>query len=80
MAICFYKVASKHIDIIFSWLAKPYIKEFWDNSQEHKDDIINFAQPGKDRSNYFNGAFTYWVASHEHNYFALRTGLTHVKL
>ncbi len=59
--IYFEKVSNKHQDIIFSWLAEPHMQEFWDNSQEHKDDIVNFIQGRKTPSNYFNGIFTYWV-------------------
>ena len=42
MNIHFEKAALKHIDIIFSWLQEKHIQEFWDNSQNHKDDILDF--------------------------------------
>lgn len=35
--------------------------EFWDNSQEHKDDILNFIH-GK-KQHYFYGTTQYWVGS-----------------
>lgn len=35
--------------------------EFWDNTQEHKDDIINFINGRKQY--YFYGATKYWVGS-----------------
>ena len=60
-SISFEKVTAKHKDIIFSWLAEPHMQEFWDNSQEHKDDIITFVNGRITPSNYFNGIFTYWI-------------------
>ncbi len=59
--ISFEKVNASHRDIIFQWLAEPHVVEFWDNSQEHKDDIINFIDGRQHPSNYFGGIFTYWV-------------------
>ena len=37
--ISFEKASIKHQDMIFKWLAEPHMQEFWDNSQEHKDDL-----------------------------------------
>lgn len=48
-----------HQQIIFDWLTKPHIMEFWDNSPEHKDDILNFIY-GR-RQTYISGATNYWV-------------------
>lgn len=59
--IVFEKAASKHQDIIFAWLAEPHMVEFWDNTQEHKDDILNFINGRK--QHYFYGTTKYWVAS-----------------
>lgn len=59
----FEKASAKHQAIIFQWLAEPHMQAFWDNSQEHKDDIINFIEGRKIPSTYFNGIFTYWVGS-----------------
>ncbi|HRD70403.1 MAG TPA: hypothetical protein PK657_09675 [Legionella sp.] len=42
MSIHFEKANLNHIPMIFEWLAQPYIQEFWDNTQGHKDDILNF--------------------------------------
>lgn len=39
----------------------PHVKEFWDNSQAHKDDILNFMNRKKEPSDYFGAIFTYWV-------------------
>jgi RimJ/RimL family protein N-acetyltransferase len=62
-SITFEKASLKHKDIIFNWLAEPHMVEFWDNSQEHKDDILNFIDGRKVKSTYFNGIFTYWIGS-----------------
>jgi RimJ/RimL family protein N-acetyltransferase len=61
MKIQFEKVNQTHITTIFQWLEEPHIKEFWDNSQAHKDDIINFVEGRKTPSNYCGGLFTYWI-------------------
>ena len=57
--IHFEKVTGAHLDTIFSWLTEPHMMEFWDNSQEHKDDILNFIQ-GKPQT-YFAGTTQYWI-------------------
>ena len=59
--ITFKKANKDHQAIIFLWLNSPHIIEFWDNSQEHKDDIINFINGRKESSNYFDGVISYWV-------------------
>ncbi|MEG8230494.1 GNAT family N-acetyltransferase [Candidatus Rickettsia tasmanensis] len=48
-----------HKEIIFNWLEEPHIKEFWDNSQEHKNDILNFITGRK--QHYFCGTTNYWI-------------------
>jgi RimJ/RimL family protein N-acetyltransferase len=63
MRIHFEKVTNAHLDTIFNWLAEPHVMEFWDNSQEHKDDILNFVNGRKDHSNYCDGKYVYWVAN-----------------
>ncbi|MCH9620887.1 MAG: Aminoglycoside N(6')-acetyltransferase type 1 [Chlamydiia bacterium] len=57
----FKKASISHKDLIFSWLAKPHIQEFWDNSSEHKEDILIFLEGRKKTSTYFKGSFTYWI-------------------
>ena len=47
------------------------MQEFWDNSQEHKDDIINFAEGRKTPSSYAKGQYVYWIASYEAEPFAM---------
>lgn len=59
MIIRFEKAALSHQKIIFDWLAEPHMQEFWDNSQEHKDDIVNFIH-GRPQ-HYFCGTTHYWV-------------------
>ncbi len=63
MKITFEKATYSHKQTIFTWLEEPHIKVFWDNSQEHKDDIINFLDGRKTKSNYFDGIFSYWIGS-----------------
>lgn len=48
---------------ILTWLDEPHIREFWDNSQEHRDDIVVFMNGRKKPSPYYDGMFTYWVGS-----------------
>ena len=40
--ITFEKATFTHKETIFSQLAEPYVQEFWDHTQGHKDDILNF--------------------------------------
>ncbi|CZI42373.1 TPA: GNAT family N-acetyltransferase [Legionella pneumophila] len=70
-SIYFEKVTQQHQKTIFSWLAEPHMQEFWDNSQEHKDDIITFINGRVTPSNYFNGIFTYWVGVVDNDPFCL---------
>lgn len=69
--ITFRKVSLQDKDIIFRWLGEPHVSEFWDNSQAHKDDIINFMQGRKEPSNYAKGRFVYWVGLYDGNPFSL---------
>ncbi len=41
MNIHFEQANLTHKEIIFNWLEETHIKEFWDNSQEHQNDIMN---------------------------------------
>ncbi len=61
--IQFEKVNLKHQKDIFEWLKEPHMQEFWDNSQGHKDDILNFMNGRTEPSNYFKGMNSYWVGS-----------------
>lgn len=58
-----FKLVDKNDEtIIFSWLAEPHVQEFWDNTQRHKDDILNFMGGRKEPSNYCDGKYMYWIA------------------
>lgn len=61
MTIQFEKASHQHQKIIFEWLEEPHVKEFWDNSEAHKDDILHFMNGRKAPSSYFGGIFTYWI-------------------
>lgn len=63
MNILFEKANLNHIDTIFQWLAEPHMIEFWDNSKEHKKDILNFIHGEK--QHYFEGTTVYWIGSVE---------------
>jgi hypothetical protein len=55
--IHFEKASIKHQNIIFQWLAEPHMQEFWDNSPEHKEDILIFINGRMTPSNYFKGIY-----------------------
>lgn len=59
MTIRFEKASISHITLIFSWLTEPHMMEFWDNSPEHKEDILNFIH--NKQQTYFAGTTQYWV-------------------
>lgn len=59
--ITFEQLSHAYKDTLFNWLSEPHMQEFWDNSQEHKDDIINFINGRVTPSLYFDGVFTYWI-------------------
>lgn len=61
MNIHFEKATLAHKNIIFEWLDKQHVREFWDNSPEHREDIELFLRGRKETSNYFDGIFTYWI-------------------
>jgi predicted acetyltransferase/8-oxo-dGTP pyrophosphatase MutT (NUDIX family)/RimJ/RimL family protein N-acetyltransferase len=69
--IIFEKVSKEHKLAIFSWLAEPHVQEFWDNTQDHKDDILNFMEGRKTSSFYCGGKYVYFVAKKENHPFAL---------
>lgn len=71
MSIHFEKANINHIDIIFNWLTEPFVQEFWDNTQGHKDDILNFVNGRTEPSNYCDGKYVYWIASCDGHPFAI---------
>ncbi len=60
-SIHFEKASLVHKDPIFSWLENPHVKEFWDNSPEHREDILIFMKSRSEPSPYYDGIFDYWV-------------------
>lgn len=59
MNIHFEKASILHIDTIFRWLAEPHMMEFWDNSDEHKHDIMHFIH--NKPQTYLAGTTQYWI-------------------
>ncbi|PHQ78841.1 MAG: GNAT family N-acetyltransferase [Coxiella sp. (in: Bacteria)] len=49
------------MELVYKWLEEQHVREFWDNSQAHRDDIKVFAEGRKVSSSYFNGIFDYWL-------------------
>ncbi len=60
MTITYEKANLSHKETIFNWLSEPHIQEFWDNSQAHKEDILNFLYGRK--QTYFFGTTKYFIA------------------
>jgi RimJ/RimL family protein N-acetyltransferase len=69
--ITFDKATLADKDTLFSWLATPHVQEFWDTTQAHKDDLINFMQGRKTPSSYCNGQYVYWIAQTNGEPFAM---------
>lgn len=63
MNISFEKAKPKHQATIFNWLQQPHVTTFWDNSQAHKNDILNFLDGRKTPSNYADGKDVYFIGS-----------------
>lgn len=60
--IHFEKATLSHQEIIFEWLDKPHVREFWDNSAKHREGILSFMNGRVDPTLHFGG-MTYWVGS-----------------
>ena len=71
MILSFKPATRHHEQDVFSWLAAPHIKEFWDNDQAHRDDILNFMDGRKTQSPYYDGIHDYWICSYEGDPYAL---------
>lgn len=71
MDINFRKATISDRNTIFSWLAESHIEEFWDNTQGHKDDIINFMEGRTTPSTYCDGKYVYWIAKLKGEPFAM---------
>lgn len=71
MTFSFKQVTTAHLDMIFRWLALPHVRAFWDNSQAHREDLINFTQGRKTQSAYADGKYVYWLALWQNEPFAM---------
>ena len=58
---CFQKASIEFYNQVLQWLEEPHVKEFWDNSSEHKKDIFIFMNGRNEPSPYFGGIFDYWI-------------------
>ncbi len=61
MNITFKRAAPSHEAAVAEWLDEPHMKEFWDNSPEHFEDIKIFMGGRTVPSPYFGGMFSYWI-------------------
>lgn len=71
MTIHFEQVTDAHISTILNWLAEPHVMEFWDQSDAHKNDILNFVNGRTEPSTYCDGKYVYWIASCDDQPFAM---------
>jgi RimJ/RimL family protein N-acetyltransferase len=61
LTIRFEKATLAHQATVFAWLDTTHMQEFWDNSPEHRADILIFMDGRPVPSTYFAGIFSYWV-------------------
>lgn len=59
--IKFQEASLDHRGYVLQWLEEPHVKEFWDNSPEHREDILLFMKGRKEPSPYWDGIFDYWI-------------------
>lgn len=59
--IKFQRASLEHWEAVSQWLEEPHVQEFWDNSPEHRDDILIFMKGRQEPSPYWNGMFDYWI-------------------
>ncbi len=57
----FQKATLRYEQTVLEWLSEPHIQEFWDNSPEHRQDILIFMKGRTEPSPYWNGIFDYWI-------------------
>lgn len=69
--ISFERLGQGDLELVFSWLEKAHVREFWDTTQAHRDDILNFVAGRKTPSEYFGGGYSYWLARWEGEPYAL---------
>jgi len=61
LEIKFKKASTEYKESVLRWLEEPHVKEFWDNSSEHREDILIFMKGRQEPSPYWNGIFDYWI-------------------
>jgi len=61
MNIRFEPAAPSYESTIATWLEESHMREFWDNSPEHFEDIKIFMGGRTVPSPYFGGVFDYWI-------------------
>ena len=57
----FRRVNVNDVPIIFKWLDEPSVREFWDNTKEHREDILKFVNGRVQPSDYCEGKYSYWL-------------------
>lgn len=67
----FRRLAFKDVPTILGWLNKPHIQEFWDNSEEHHNDIGHFAEGRKTPASYHDGIYSYWLGAVDQDLFCM---------
>jgi len=67
----FEKAGLQHQPTLFRWLIEPHVQEFWDNSEAHQNDILNFMHGRKEPSSYADGLYVYWVGFIDKNPYSL---------
>ena len=69
--ITFQKASLDYREPILQWLEEPHVKEFWDNSLQHREDILIFMEGRTEPSPYWDGIFDYWVGLIDNEPFCL---------
>lgn len=67
----FVRASLGYLQDVRSWLEEPHVREFWDNSPNHKGDIKIFMEGRKTPSPYFEGIYDYWIGLYEGRPYAL---------
>lgn len=67
----FEKATLQYKEKVLNWLDKPYVKEFWDNSDAYRLDLDIFMAGRKIQSPYFDGIFDYWIGLNDGEPFCL---------
>lgn len=59
--ITFRRASPEYKTDVWKWLEEPHVREFWDNSLEHREDIRIFMEGRQEASPYWEGIFDYWI-------------------